>query len=54
MRKLRPDSETSSVTESFKQLRAVTNLEDDAKVVKELKKPSRSLDPGKLTSKTIG
>lgn len=54
MRKLGSDSETSSVTESFGNPHAVTNLEDDAEVTGELEKPSRSLDPGKLTSKTIG
>lgn len=54
MRKLGTDSETSSVTESFGDLRVVTNLEDGAEVTRELEKPSRSLDPGRLTSKTIG
>ena len=54
MRKLGPESETSSVIEGFEDSRALTDLEDGAEVTRELEKPSRSLDPGKLTSKTIG
>lgn len=54
MRKLGTDSETSSVTESFGDLRDVTNLENGAEVTRELEKPSRSLNPGRLISKTIG
>ena len=54
MRKLGPDSETSSMTEGFGDVPAVTNLEDGAEVVRELGKPSKSWRPGNMTSKTPG
>lgn len=54
MRKLGPESETSSVTEGFGNFRAVTNLEDGAEVVRELEKPSKSWKPQALSLKTPG
>lgn len=55
MKKLGPESESSSVIENFGDLRAVTNLEDGADAVKEeLETHSRSWLPERLTSKTRG
>ena len=54
MKKFGPESETSSVTEGYGDLHAVTNLEDGTEAVRELEKPSRSWRPGNLALKTSG
>lgn len=54
MRKPGPESETSSVAEGFGDLRAVTDLEDDAEAARDSEKPSRLWRPGDLALKTSG
>lgn len=54
LRKLGPESETSSVTEGFGDLRAVMNLEDGTDAVKESEKPPGSWRPWNLALKTPG
>ena len=54
MRKLGPESETSSVAESFGGFRAVTNLEEGAEIARESDKPSGSWGFVKSASKTPG
>ena len=54
MRKPGPESEASSVAEGFGDIRAVTNLEDDAEAARESENASRSWRPGDVALKTSG
>lgn len=54
MRKLGPESETSSVAGGFGDLRAVTNLEDGAEGVRGSENASGSWRPWDVASKTPG
>lgn len=54
MRKLGPESESSSVTQGFGDLRAVTHVDDGADAVRESEKPSRSWRPKDWSLQTAG
>ena len=54
MRKLGPESESSSVTQGFGDFRAVANLDGGADAVRELEKPSRSWKPRDWSLQSAG